>query len=63
MRHLAKFNQRLQRYGDETFFFSKWQTVAILDLLRAFRVHHDDHLVVSIVEQNLVEFDALVSIT
>ena len=44
-------------------FFSKWQTVAILDLLRAFRVHHDDHLVVSIVEQNLVEFDALVSIT
>ena len=62
MRHLAKFNQRLQRYGDVCF-FSKWQTVAILDLLRAFRVHHDDHLVVFIVEQNLVEFDALVSIT
>ena len=41
----------------------KWRPSAILDLLGAYWDHHHDHLMVSIVVQNLVEIDAVVSIT
>ena len=43
-------------------FFSKWRPSAILDLLGVIGTTRDDHLVVSIIVQNSVEIDAVVSI-
>jgi len=54
--------ERLQRYGDVTV-FSKWRLSAMLDILGAIGTTHDDHLMVSIIVQNLVKVDAVVSIT
>ena len=39
----------------------KWRLSALLDLLGMIGSTYDDHLVVSIVLQNLVEIDAVVS--
>jgi len=50
--------ERLQRYGDVTV-FSKWRLSAMLDILGAIGTTHDDHLMVSIIVQNLVKVDAL----
>jgi len=58
-----KLVKRLQRYGDLTVFFSKWQPSAILDLLGAYWDHPRRPLDVSIFMQNLVEIDVGVSIT
>jgi len=54
--------ERLQRYGDVTV-FSKWRLSAMLDILAAIGTTHDDHLMVSIIVQNLVKVDVVVSIT
>jgi len=54
---------KLQRYGDLTVFFSKWQPSAILDLLGAYWDHPRRPLDVSIFVQNLVEIDVGVLIT
>ena len=59
---LSKSVKRLQRYGDLTFFqhggrppsWISWAPIGTT---------HDDHLMVSIVVRNLVEIDAVVSIT
>jgi len=65
MHHRPKFHQNRSngwRYIDLTVFF-KWRPSAILDLLAPIGTTLDDHLVVSIVVQNLVEIDEVVSIT
>jgi len=61
---LSKSVKRLQRYSDLTV-FSKWEPSAILDLLGADRDHPRRLLdgLYRIVVQNLVEIDAVVSIT
>jgi len=59
----SKSVKRLQRYSDVTVFFqnggrpSSWISWAPIGTT------HDDHLMVCIVVQNLVEIDAVVSIT
>jgi len=57
---LWKSVKQLQRYNDLTV-YSKWGPSAILDLA-PIGTTHDDFLMVSIVVQNLVEIDAVVSI-
>jgi len=57
----SKSVERLQRNGDLTF-FSKWRPSAILICWAPIGTIHDDHLMVSIVVQNLIEIDAWVSI-
>jgi len=59
---LSKSVKRLQRYSDLTVFF-KMAAVRHLGFLgRLIGTTNDDHLMVSIVLQNLVEIDAVVSI-
>jgi len=43
--------------------FLKWRPYAVLDLLGPIGTTHDEYLMVSIVVQNLVEIDAVVSLT
>ena len=68
MRHCTKSyenrsNGQMQRYSDLTVFFQNggrppsWICWALIGTT------HDDHLMVSIVMQDLVEIDAVVSIT
>jgi len=65
MRHRPKFHQNRSngwRYIDLTVFF-KMAAVRHLGFVGAHGTTLDDHLVVSIVVQNLVEIDEVVSIT
>jgi len=60
---LSKSVKRLQRYSDLTVFF-KMAALRHLGFVGApIGTTYDDHLMVSIVVQNLVEIDAVVSIT
>ena len=59
---LSKSVKRLQRYGDLPV-FSKWRPSAIWICWAPIGTTHDDHFMVSIIVQNLVEIDAVVSIT
>ena len=59
---LSKSVKRLQRYSDLTV-FSKWGPPPSWICWASTGTTHDDFLIVSIVVQNLVEIDAVVSIT
>jgi len=65
MRHCTKSYQNGQRVAEIWRFnvFSKWRPSAILDLLGAYWTTHDDLLMVSVAVQNLVEIDAVNTIT
>ena len=66
MRHyqiLSKSVKRLQRYSDLTVFFQNGGRPPSWICWAPIGTTHDDHLVVSIVVQNLVEIDAVVSMT
>ena len=67
MRHctksLSKSVKRLQRYSDLTVFFQNGGRPPSWISWAPIETTHDDHLMVSIVVQNLVEIDAVVSIT
>jgi len=60
---LSKSVKRLQRYSDLTFFFQNGGRPPSWICWVLIGTTHDDFLLVSIVVQNLVEIDALVSIT
>jgi len=59
----SKSVKRLQRYGDLTVFFQNGGRPPSSICCAPIGITHDDHLMVSIVVQNLVEIDAVVSIT
>jgi len=59
---LSKSVKRLQRYGNLTFCLNGGRPPSWISLA-PIRTTRDDHLIVSIVVQNLVEIDAVVSIT
>jgi len=60
---LSKSVKRLQRYSDLTVFFQNGGRPPSWISWAPIGTTHDDHLMVSIVVQNLVEIDAVVSIT
>jgi len=55
--------KRLQRYGDLTVFFQNGGRPPSWICFAPIGTTHEDHLKVSIVAQNLVKIDAVVSIT
>jgi len=60
---LSKSVKWLQRYSDLTFFFQNGGRPPSWICWAPIGTTYDDHLMVSIVVQNLVEIDAVVSIT
>jgi len=60
---LSKSVKRLQRYSDLTVFFQNGGRPPFWICWTPIGTTHDDFLIVSIVVQNFVEMDAVVSIT
>jgi len=63
MPNFIKIGRTVAEYGDLTVFFQNGGRPPSWICWAPIGTTHDDHLVVSIVVQNLVEIDALVSIT
>jgi len=66
VRHYFKSHQNRQTIAELrrfNSFFSKWRPCAILVYWAPIGTTHDDHLMVSIVVQNVVEIGAGISIT